>query len=89
MERRRQQTMPPRRKLSYDLIRVAAIAMVVMVHVSAYMITYPRESGSGAFVTGNIFNALGRAVWLRFSGSSCPFTASILTSRTSTVMWPR
>jgi len=35
--------------------------MVVMIHVSAYVVTYFTETDNATFVIGNIFNALGRA----------------------------
>ena len=53
--------MERQRKLSFDLIRIVAIAMVVMIHVSAYVVTYFTETDNATFVVGNIFNALGRA----------------------------
>ena len=34
LEGKESKEMPDKRKLSYDLIRIAAIAMVVMIHVS-------------------------------------------------------
>ena len=53
--------MTQRRKLSYDVIRIVAIAMVVMIHVSAYVVTYFRGTDNSTFVVGNILNGLGRA----------------------------
>ena len=53
--------MNQQRKLSFDMIRIIAIAMVVMIHVSAYVATYFKETDNATFVIGNIFNALGRA----------------------------
>ncbi len=53
--------MPQKRILRFDLIRVVAIAMVVMIHVSAHMVTYFRGTHNTAFVVGNLFNALARA----------------------------
>ena len=53
--------MTRKRILSYDIIRVVSIAMVVMIHVSAYMVTYFRGTDNSAFVVGNIFNSLSRA----------------------------
>lgn len=51
-----------KRILSYDLIRITAVFMVVMIHVSAYMVTYFKTGASNpTFLTGNIFNGLGRA----------------------------
>ena len=53
--------MNQQRKLSFDMIRIVAVSMVVMIHVSAYVVTYFTETDNATFVIGNIFNALGRA----------------------------
>ena len=53
--------MKRQRLLKYDVIRITALFMIVMIHVSAYMVIfYPDTSGS-AFRVGNVFNGLGRA----------------------------
>ena len=54
--------MPARRKLSFDLIRITAVCMVVMIHVSAYVVTYfDPETNNAAFLVGNLLNGLARA----------------------------
>ncbi|MBB5225960.1 hypothetical protein DYE50_11175 [Treponema ruminis] len=54
--------MAARRDFGYDLIRIIAILMVVMIHVSAYVVTYfDPDTDNITFVIGNIFNGLGRA----------------------------
>ncbi len=61
------------RKLSYDIIRIVAAAMVVMVHVSAYVVTYFEPDPAGwTFIVGNLFNGLARAgtpMFLMLSGA--------------------
>ncbi len=61
------------RKLSFDVIRLTAIAMVVMVHVSAYVVTYfGSETAHSSFLFGNILNGLSRAgtpMFLMLSGA--------------------
>ncbi len=50
------------RKLSFDIIRIIAVAMVVMIHVSAYVVTYfDPDPANESFIVGNLFNCLGRA----------------------------
>ena len=49
------------RKLSYDVIRIVAVCMVLMVHVSGYMVLYHTDPTSREFVVGNIFNGISRA----------------------------
>ena len=49
------------RKLGYDAVRITAVFMIVMIHVSAYVVTYFRTTDNATFVVGNIFNGLGRA----------------------------
>ena len=36
--------MNQQRKLSFDMIRIVAVSMVVMIHVSAYVVTYFTET---------------------------------------------
>ena len=49
------------RNISYDIIRVIALLMIVMVHISAYIVTvFPGTSEAEWFV-GNLFNGLSRA----------------------------
>ena len=49
------------RKQSLDIIRIVAISMVLMIHVTAYMVSYFRaDYANEAFVVGNIFNGLAR-----------------------------
>lgn len=61
------------RKLSYDVIRTIAILMIVMVHVSSYVVTwFNAETANSTFVVGNIFNGLSRAgtpLFLMLSGA--------------------
>lgn len=49
------------RKLSYDIIRVLAIALVVLVHVSAYIVLYHTDPASKEFFIGNLLNGISRA----------------------------
>ena len=37
--------MNQQRKLSFDMIRIVAVSMVVMIHVSAYVVTYFTRDG--------------------------------------------
>lgn len=49
------------RILAFDIIRIVAILLVLLVHVSAYMvIQYPQPS-TNEFIVGNIFNGISRA----------------------------
>ncbi len=61
MKSKEYENMARKRMLSFDMVRVVAMAMVVMIHVSAYMVTYFHGTDNAAFIVGNIFNALGRA----------------------------
>ena len=36
--------MNQQRKLSFDMIRIVAVSMVVMIHVSAYVVAYFTET---------------------------------------------
>lgn len=50
------------RKLSFDVIRITAVALVLMVHVSAYVVTYfDADPANETFIVGNLFNCLARA----------------------------
>ncbi len=49
------------RKLSYDVIRIVAVLMVLMVHVSGYIVLYHTDPTSREFVIGNFFNGISRA----------------------------
>lgn len=49
------------RKQAYDLIRIVALAMIVMVHVSAYMVIFFPDTAGKEWLVGNIFNGLARA----------------------------
>ena len=50
-----------KRELRFDVIRVVAILMVLLVHVSAYLvIKYPNTS-KAEFIIANVFNGLSRA----------------------------
>ena len=53
--------MTKQRLLKYDVIRVIALIMIVMIHVSAYMVIFYPDTSDAAFRVGNIFNGLGRA----------------------------
>ena len=57
----REDTMEKSRKLGYDAVRITAIFMIVMIHVSAHVVTYFPPTDNATFVVGNIFNGLGRA----------------------------
>ena len=61
------------RLLKYDVMRVFAIAMVLLGHVSAYIvINYPDPSGA-EFIVGNVFNGMRRGpaipVFLMLTGA--------------------
>lgn len=50
-----------KRNLSYDIIRIVALFMIVMVHVSAYMVIFFPDTDKPEWLVGNIFNGLARA----------------------------
>ena len=50
-----------KRLLSYDAVRVVAVMMIVMIHVSAYVVQYDKDPASLTFAVGNVFNGLSRA----------------------------
>lgn len=50
-----------KRYLSYDIIRIIALLMIVMVHVSAYVVIFFPDTGKVEWTVGNIFNGLARA----------------------------
>lgn len=47
--------------MSYDVIRIVALLMIVMVHVSAYMVIFFPDTANVEWTVGNIFNGLARA----------------------------
>lgn len=47
--------------LKYDIIRIVAIFLVLLVHTAAYWVSYSVGTFSADFVTGNIFLGLSRA----------------------------
>ncbi len=50
------------RRLKYDVIRITAILMVVMIHVSRYMVMYYEpDTSNSAFAIANVFNGIARA----------------------------
>ncbi len=49
------------RLLSYDVIRIVAIFLVLLVHVSAYIVLYNSEPTTQEFIFGNIVNGISRA----------------------------
>ncbi len=60
------------RLLKYDVIRIVASLMIVMIHVSAFVLTLCPDSGSIAYMIGNFFNGLSRAgtpLFLMLSGA--------------------
>lgn len=64
--------MTQKRLLSYDAVRVVAVMMIVMIHVSAYVVQYDKDPASLTFAVGNIFNGLSRAgtpMFLMLSGA--------------------
>ncbi len=64
--------MSKQRLLKYDVIRITALFMIVMIHVSAYMVIFWPETPGAAFHIGNVFNGLGRAgtpLFLMLSGA--------------------
>lgn len=50
-----------KRLMSYDIIRILALLMIVMVHVSAYMVIFFPNTGNIEWTVGNIFNGISRA----------------------------
>lgn len=50
-----------KRYLSYDIIRIIALLMIVMVHVSAYMVIFFPATDKVEWTVGNIFNGISRA----------------------------
>lgn len=61
------------RLLKFDVIRTIAIFMIVMIHVSAYVVLYyNKDTSSSAFIIANVFNGLSRAgtpMFLMLSGA--------------------
>ena len=54
--------MPGKRMLSFDIIRIVAILMVVMVHTSLNLVAYyDPQTQNAAFQVGNLFGGLARA----------------------------
>ena len=49
------------RNMSYDVIRIVALMMIVMVHVSAYMVIFFPNTSEPEWLVGNLFNGLVRA----------------------------
>ena len=49
------------RLLSYDVIRIVAIMLVLLVHVSAYIVLYNPDPTTKEFILGNVFNGISRA----------------------------
>jgi surface polysaccharide O-acyltransferase-like enzyme len=47
--------------MEYDVIRVIALLMIVMVHVSAYVVIFFPETAEVEWLVGNFFNGLARA----------------------------
>lgn len=50
-----------KRYLSYDIIRIVALLMIVMVHVSAYIVIFFPDTGNIEWAVGNFFNGISRA----------------------------
>ena len=64
--------MQRQRYLRYDVIRITALFMIVMVHVSAYMVIFYPDTSDLAFKVGNVLNGLSRAgtpLYLMLSGA--------------------
>ena len=49
------------RFLSYDVIRIVAVLLVLLVHVSGYMVLYHPDTTSAEFFVGNLLNGISRA----------------------------
>lgn len=49
------------KSMEYDIIRVIALMMIVMVHVSAYMVIYFPDTANAEWAIGNFFNGIARA----------------------------
>lgn len=52
---------PKKRYLSYDIVRIVALLMIVMVHVSAYIVIFFPDTDKVEWLVGNIFNGISRA----------------------------
>lgn len=92
---------PSKRAISYDVIRIIALLMIVMVHVSAYMVIFFPDTAKLEWTVGNLFNGLARAgvpMFLLLSGALLlredkPFNTkkfyrkSLLTMALLTVGW--
>lgn len=52
---------PKKRLLSYDILRIIALLMIVMVHVSAYIVIFFPDTDKCEWLVGNIFNGIARA----------------------------
>lgn len=50
-----------KRYLSYDITRITALLMIVMVHVSAYMVIFFPDTDKAEWAVGNFFNGISRA----------------------------
>lgn len=50
-----------KRYLAYDVIRIVALFMIVMVHVSAYIVISFPDTDKIEWMVGNIFNGISRA----------------------------
>ena len=53
--------MPKQRLLKYDVIRIVAICMVLMIHATAYTVSYCKDPATPQFVIVNILNCIARA----------------------------
>ncbi len=49
------------RNMAYDVIRTVALMMIIMVHVSAYMVIFFPDTANVEWAVGNFFNGIARA----------------------------
>ncbi|SEG00490.1 Surface polysaccharide O-acyltransferase, integral membrane enzyme [Eubacterium ruminantium] len=60
------------RYLKYDIIRITAILMVVLLHCAAYIVIFYPDTSKAEFIIGNIMNGIPRAgtpMFLMLSGA--------------------
>ncbi len=53
--------MAKERVLRYDIVRITAICMVLMIHASTAMVIFTQDTFSRHFLVGSVFNGIGRA----------------------------
>ena len=64
--------MEKERALRFDIIRIVAIIMILMIHVSVLLVLFTPDTASPSFISANIINGIGRAgvpMFLMLSGA--------------------